>query len=161
MKKILLFGLLNLLFSICYSQKKADSIKIRYYPGDTYLYTLHGEVLSTQELKTALKVDPEARYQVAVFDEYRTYTYIFSIAGGFLIGYQLGTLLAGKNQPNWIIAGAGGGMIILAIPFSINAKKHLKKAISLYNSNLTETNVNRKRINLGLNPSGISINFHF
>lgn len=38
--------------------------------------------------------------------------------GGFLIGWPLGTLIAG-GEPEWVLAGMGAGVLAVAIPLSI------------------------------------------
>lgn len=38
---------------------------------------------------------------------------VFSYAGGFMIGWPIGTAIAG-GDPNWSLAGVGAGLITLA-----------------------------------------------
>ena len=56
-------------------------------------------------------------------------------AGGFLIGYPVGTAIGG-GEPKWAMAGIGAGLLIIAIPISSGANKKVKKAIRLYNKSL-------------------------
>lgn len=56
----------------------------------------------------------------------------FSFTGGFLVGWPLGTAIAG-GDPNWGMAGAGAGLILIGIPFTSAYKKHASNAIRIYN----------------------------
>lgn len=60
---------------------------------------------------------------------------ILGYAGGFMIGWPLGTAIGG-GEPNWALAGIGAGLVVLSIPLSSSAKKKTIKAIELYNQGL-------------------------
>lgn len=60
---------------------------------------------------------------------------ILGYAGGFLIGYPVGTAIGG-GEPKWVMAGIGAGLLIIAIPISSGANKKVKKAVRLYNKRL-------------------------
>jgi hypothetical protein len=64
---------------------------------------------------------------------------ILGFTGGFLAGYQLGTLIRG-GQPNWLVAGVGVGLIGLSLPLSSGYTRHAKKAVAIYNSGLQAAN---------------------
>jgi hypothetical protein len=49
--------------------------------------------------------------------------YILAYSGGFMVGYTLGTAIAG-GDPNWGVAGIGAGLIVVAVPLSIIGKRH-------------------------------------
>lgn len=55
------------------------------------------------------------------------------LVGGFFVGYQLGSLLAGKKI-NGALMGTGIGLIGISIPFGISGSRNLKKALSVYNA---------------------------
>lgn len=59
--------------------------------------------------------------------------YIFSYAGGFMIGWPIGTAIGG-GDPNWGIAAAGVGCVLLSIPLANGYKKNAKEAVSIYNN---------------------------
>lgn len=49
-------------------------------------------------------------------------SYIFGFAGGALIGWPLGTAIAG-GDPDWYLAGIGAGLAGVAIVFEVLGKK--------------------------------------
>ena len=56
-----------------------------------------------------------------------------SFIGGFLIGWPLGTALGG-GDPNWGLAAAGAGVLVVAIPIMSSANKKLTQAMDIYNN---------------------------
>ena len=51
-----------------------------------------------------------------------------------MIGWPLGTALGG-GDPQWGIAAAGVGVILLSIPLNVSFKKHAQNAFGIYNQN--------------------------
>lgn len=60
---------------------------------------------------------------------------ILGMAGGFMVGWPLGTSLGG-GDPNWTLAAVGAGLIVISIPLSSKSIKTAKEAASKYNSGL-------------------------
>ena len=85
---------------------------------------------------------------------------VFGFAGGFLVGWPLGTALGG-GEPNWTLAGIGAGLIVVSIPFSTSYTKHAKKAVGIYNTGLSQTGLRKIDFNLGLTCNGIGIKMTF
>jgi hypothetical protein len=56
-------------------------------------------------------------------------------AGGFMIGFPLGTAIAGGDA-NWTLVGIGVAVVGISIPIAINANKKIKKGVEAYNSEL-------------------------
>ena len=57
---------------------------------------------------------------------------ILSFIGGFMVGWPIGSALSGK-EPNWAIAAAGGGFVLIAIPLNSAYKRHAREAVKIYN----------------------------
>jgi hypothetical protein len=57
---------------------------------------------------------------------------VFGFIGGFMIGWPLGTAIAG-GDPQWGIAAGGAGALLLSIPFSSAFNKHARNAVEIYN----------------------------
>jgi hypothetical protein len=85
---------------------------------------------------------------------------VLGFAGGFFIGFPLGMAITG-NKPQWGVVGAGAGLVLTAVPFSLAYAKNAKKAVSIYNSGLTRTGQRRLdfRLGLGLNGFAMKVNF--
>lgn len=91
-----------------------------------------GRELKPREVQKILSGDPEA---LAEIKKARTNYGVASglaFTGGFLIGYPIGTALAG-GDPEWGLAAGGAGALLLAIPFGSGFRKHAQSAITIYN----------------------------
>ena len=55
-----------------------------------------------------------------------------------MIGYQMGAALAG-GELNWLLAGIGAGVIVVAIPVSQKANQQAKEAVDIYNQKYRTT----------------------
>jgi len=63
------------------------------------------------------------------------WTSVLGGAGGFFIGYPLGTALGG-GDPNWTLAAVGAGFIAVAIPVGSAANRNANQAVDIYNQSL-------------------------
>lgn len=64
---------------------------------------------------------------------------ILGATGGILVGWQLGTAVAG-GEPNWVMAGVGVGILAISIPISINFRNKARSAISEHNNLIVGSN---------------------
>lgn len=86
---------------------------------------------------------------------------VFGLAGGFLIGWPLGSLVGGRD-PNWALVGIGAGLIAIGIPFSGSAVRHAKESVRIYNEGLPTIGINHEmEINLGFKGNGVAFNLKF
>ncbi|MFI5130517.1 MAG: hypothetical protein ACHQFX_11020 [Chitinophagales bacterium] len=98
---------------------------LRFYQHDQKL-TLAGLSQVMYPNKEALKYLNKAKTN-------NTLGFITGIVGGFLIGYELGSLL-GSNDINWAVMGTGAGLILISIPFNSGTRRNARKAVYLYNA---------------------------
>ncbi|GEM_PF-3242574 len=75
---------------------------------------------------------------------------VMASVGGFLVGWQLGTELAG-GEGNLASLGIGIGAAIASVAFRVMAKKRTRSAIKMYNANVKATAYME-----GLNPISFS-----
>lgn len=61
---------------------------------------------------------------------------ILGFAGGVLIGFPIGTAIAG-GEPEWGMAAGGAALIIASIPLASAYKRHAENAVNQYNSRHT------------------------
>ncbi len=80
--------------------------------------------------------------------------------GGFLVGYTLGTAIAGKN-PNWAVAGVGAGLIGVSVPFAISTGKRVKNGVHIYNSSLRSTSSRNIQLRGYLAAGGVGLRINF
>lgn len=96
--------------------------------------------------------------QVMVVDpEAYEYMKVVGFVGGALIGWQLGSAIGG-GQPNWVVAGIGAGVLLVAIPLGKGYNTHALKAVELYNSQgsgeLAKSNI---KLQFGLTNHGVGL----
>lgn len=138
MPRITLLVLIMLFGITLYAQENgavaslSDTIQIR-KRGGGYQFYLREKKLNSKELKQALKPDVQASGALRSARFSATMASVFGYAGGFMIGWPLGTALAG-GKPVWALAGAGAGLIAISVPFGISANKKARKAVDIYNT---------------------------
>ena len=161
-RAVLFFGILALMWSPCANGQTApDSIRI----------IENG--LSTKFLIQRLELGPDAlvrqteEYALANRHMRRARTYdvfakMFAYSGGFLIGWPLGTAIAGGDA-NWTLLGIGGGLIVLGLPFVSGYVSNAKKGAKIYNEELRIEQNNRRSIEIGIGfvPTGLGVRIGF
>ena len=80
-------------------------------------------IMSTNEEAYAVFKKAKTNYDVSM---------VLGYVGGFLVGWPIGTALGG-GDPQWGMAIAGGGLILLSIPLTSAFNKHAERAVSIYN----------------------------
>lgn len=129
----------------------SDSITIKSVL-DTYQFYQHGKKLGMQKMLRIMAPNEQASRHMRMARNATIIANIFGAAGGTLIGFQLGTYMGG-GKPVWAMAGVGAGLVGASIPFSIKAKRNARKAVMLYNEQLS-TGAFKNRYELRLIASG-------
>ena len=167
MKKLIIVGLL--LFTGVASnaqrvnkgvQSTRDSILINKVFGGYQFYQGNTR-LNMSQLVNTMKPDERAWQLAKKAQSTNTIGTIIGFAGGALVGWPLGTALAG-GDPEWIMAGIGAGLIVVAIPLSQKFNKQVKQAVSTYNSSLRGNSFwdkNELKILMKGNGVGLVLNF--
>jgi hypothetical protein len=138
-------------------QTRTDSIEIKKSFGT--VFRQQGRNLTPQLLTDIVKNDPEAYKEMQQAKTNHTVATVFNYAGGFLVGYPLGTTLAG-GKANWKLAGIGAGLLAISIPFTAGYTKHAVKAINNYNSSVV-TSLNKLDVKLRLSGQGLCMQLRF
>ena len=160
MKKntLILVGILILCVSQIFAQSQTDSIQIKKSLGTIFIQ--NGKKLTPKQLLEITKVNQEAYKEMKVAKSNHDIGSVFGFAGGFLVGWPLGTAIAG-GEPNWALAGIGAGLIVMSIPFSSSYAKHAKNAVGIYNNGLNQTGLRKVNFDLGLTCYGIGVKMRF
>ncbi len=141
------------------AQSLTDTISI-----ESSRYYQNGNMLNVKQLAQVVKSNQQAYDKVQSAQGNNTLANILSIPGGFLIGWPLGTAIAG-GEPNWLLAGVGAGLIAIAIPVSITAKNQAAEGVRLYNNSLGNQTFFEKQqkpsINLGITHNGVGVIMRF
>ncbi len=161
MKKItIIISLLVLTHTFTFGQTSHDKISMEKVFGG-YKFHQGGRSLNMNQLVQAMEINEEAYKQIKSAQSTYTIGMIFSYAGGFMIGWPLGTAIGG-GEPNWTIAGIGVGLAIITIPISQSFNKKAKRAVETYNGGLQMSSFwDKNRLNLSLTQNGIGLTFNF
>jgi hypothetical protein len=154
MSKIIFIVIFLMSFLSSFGQSKSDSIEIKKTFGT--VFRQNGKNLTARQLFEVTQSNPEAYKEMKIAKSNYDIGFVFGFAGGFLVGWQVGTSLAG-GEPNWAMAGIGAGLIVVSIPFSTAYTKHATNAVKLYNSGLKQTGLNNVDLKLGLTGNGIGL----
>lgn len=156
MRKIILTLIIVVVSTASYSQK----INMEKTFGG-YKFTQNGKNLGLSELVNTMKNDEQSYSLAKSAKSNYVLSQIIGGAGGFMVGWPLGTAIAG-GEPNWTIAGIGAGLIIVSIPITSSANKKMKKAVNRYNSSITSTSYTfRPSYCIVSNGKGIGLSITF
>jgi hypothetical protein len=144
--------------AVCLSQNLSDTIEVQQRLGKVYLQ--HDKLLPSRDLHSILNSNENAAPEVKQAKANLAPLYLFSCAGGFMIGWPLGTAIGG-GDPQWGLAAIGAGLVVLAIPFQIGYNKHIALAVKIYNSDLKKIGVSKKSLEIGLARNGIGLEIRF
>lgn len=128
---LLFIAVLILFTNLTFGQNQTDSITFK----KKGIYLQNGKILKPKQLLEITKDNPEAYALMKKAQTNYAFANVFSFTGGFIVGWQLGSLVGG-GEPNWGVAGAGVGVVLIAIPFSSAYIKHSQNAVDLYNASL-------------------------
>lgn len=159
-----LFLLLSLALSISlFSQNNStDTIQI-VQAGGGYNFRLNGETINIKNMQVLMQNNAEALKYLNKAKSTNGFLSVLSYAGGFLIGYPVGTLLGG-GEPNWTLAAVGCGLVVIAIPISSSVKSNARKAVSIYNSGLSDTSYRPAptyNLQLSYSQNGLGLSLRF
>ncbi|WP_138995309.1 hypothetical protein [Larkinella sp. C7] len=120
---------------------QSDTVRIEKKSGGDRFFR-NSKELKIQQLQKLLKNNEQANKYLKSAKSSSTIATLFGYAGGFMMGWPLGTLMGG-GKPNWALLGVGAGLASVSLPFSQSAKKKTRKAVSEYNTTLTSTSSTR------------------
>lgn len=163
MKKFsVLIALVLITLATSFGQELNDSIVIEKVFGG-YQFSQNEKILDFSQLSEKVKPNEFAFNEIKAVKSKTILATIIGGAGGFLVGYPLGTALAG-GEPNWTMAAIGAGLIVVTIPIGQKANKQAKNAVEIYNSGLKNSAFRKKAdINLAFtgNRNGMGLCLKF
>lgn len=159
MKKSAISFFLFLFCIIASGQSQPDSVIVIRKPLGT-VFQQNGKYLSPRQLVEITSINPAALTEMKKARTNYSAGLVFSYIGGFMIGWPIGTALAG-GDPEWAMAGVGAGLIAVSIPFSSAYGRHARKGAAIYNSTLTYTGSVLPEYRLKLMANGIGLQIRF
>lgn len=161
MKKITaILTLLTISFSVAFGQTSSDSIVMQKVFGG-YQFYQGAKRLNMNQLVRTMQPNEQAYKEIKKAQSTYTLATIISAAGGFMVGWPLGTAIGG-GEPNWALAGIGAGLIIVSIPVSQNFNKQAKTAVETFNDGIkTSSFWDRNELRFGFNANGAGFSLWF
>ena len=157
-KHILLIFLFAISFTVHAQQ---DSILATKAALGGYRFEQSGQFLNGKALLQRMEMDEEAYALMKRAKSNSDIASVLGFAGGLMIGWPLGTAIAG-GDPNWLLAGIGAGCLAIAIPVSIVASKSMFEAVEIYNSRLNGSYFEQGLLlRLGLTTGGVGLTLDF
>lgn len=151
--------LMTICASTCFAQQNDTITKVRAFGG--YRFYKGGKMLTMNQLAHAVRSNDQAFRAARSAQSNHTFASIIGGAGGFLVGWPVGTALGG-GEPNWALAGVGAGLIVLSIPISQSAAKHAVNAVDVYNDGLRAVSTRQKsEWRLAATPHGVGLTLRF
>lgn len=143
--------------TFCLAQK-IDIEKV----GGGHKFSQNGVVLTMDNISSKVASNEESLRLINKAKSSATFATILGYAGGGLIGWPLGTAIAG-GKANWGIAGIGAGLLAIAFPIAGGADKKTKQAVELYNASLNPTSYfhSKPELNVVANANGIGLSMSF
>lgn len=130
-KAFITIAVVLLISSTSYAQLPLDSVQ--YYKGGI-LY-MEMKLKKTGDVGSVLLKNPDPEVQLH-FDKYKSNSAamrIFSLIGGFGLGYSVGTVIGGGKM-NPAIFGTGAGALLTGLIFNGKANKKLRLSVNAYNA---------------------------
>ncbi len=125
-----------------------------------YKYTQNGVPLTIKQMAGLMNGDQEAMVYINKAKTNYGAAMVFNFAGGFCIGWPLGTALGG-GDPEWAMAAIGGGLLLLGIPFVKATNTNAIKAVDIYNSGNGSLAARTYTLNFGFTNSGVGMTLRF
>jgi len=104
-------------------------------------YVQRGLRLDVDDMKSKLADEPASAPDIRKSRGLRFAAYTLAIAGGVIVGWQLGQAWAveqqgGNAHPVWPLIGLGAGCIAIGIPFDLGAHWRVERAAEAHNRQL-------------------------
>jgi hypothetical protein len=143
-----------------FSQNQTDPVERTQFMGQT-AFTQNGKLLTSTQLMRVTGNIPGTREKMLRARRNSRVSTIISSTGGCLFGYfGLGPLLSG-DRPNWVLAGAGVGLLGVTIPFNRAATRHAGEAVDLYNEQVRPMGHHKPSLQLGMTGQGVGLRLRF
>lgn len=161
MKKIvIILTLLTMSLTFTLGQTVNDSISAKKVFGG-YQFSQGGKRLKVNQLVNAMKPNEQAYNKIKSAKSTYTLATIIGGAGGFMVGYTIGTAIGG-GDPNWVMAEIGAGLIVVSIPITLSYNKKAKEAVDTFNDGFkTSSYWNKSELKMTLTGNDIGFTLRF
>lgn len=157
MKKIFLLLTIQFFMLHTFAQVSFDTVQMTKTITTTYSYK--GKSLKPKQLLFITRSNPAAYHEMKLAQNYYTIGNIAGGAGGFLIGWTLGSAASGA-KPYLGLAAVGTGLALVTIPCRIAYHKQAKKAIRIYND-VSQESSSAFDLKFNFTSSGLGFKMNF
>ncbi len=84
---------------------------------------------------------------------------VLASSGGFLLGFELGAFLGGR-EVNIAVLGAGAGGLAIGLVFALVGDSQVRKSVMLYNLKLNNNQI-PYQVHLGFTKTGVGLSLRF
>ena len=100
-------------------------------------YTQGGEAIDPSDMVSKLDKEPESSGHVNGARAAKVIGVLMGGAGGAMLGWPLGRAAGGDPNPNWALAGAGGGVAAAGLILAVASAWIMDDAVRAHNKALT------------------------
>lgn len=156
-----LFVLLLLGAQTTFAQTEAKPITV-FYHGSSKKYLYEGEKLTYLKFRQIAKGNVGVTNMLRSAKRQSSVSQVFGCIGGFVLGYQLGYAIVGK-EVNYVLLGIGAGCIAVSIPLSMSSDSKMDRAVDVYNSGFNDAYYRKPKmsLSLGSSPNGLGLCLNF
>lgn len=156
---VLVMGAMVIFNTPAYAQ--TDGQKQIVKEDNKYIYQGQ-EIKSAGQLKPIVADYPDAAAEAGKAETYAGLAYVSALVGGGLIGWPVGEAIADKEDPKWVLAGAGAGLVLVAVLCGVSSNTHFENSVELYNGHTTaasRSGLGRFQLAIGLDRVSLIVRF--
>ncbi|WP_114752561.1 hypothetical protein [Pleomorphovibrio marinus] len=153
MTRLHLLGTLFVFFFSLGSPKWAQAQEIESRKSHFFY---EGQRLQPRNMLEIMKDHPKAYEEMRAAKSNYDVAQVLGGIGGFMIGWPVGTAIAG-GDPNWLLAGIGAGVIIGSIPMLTAYSKRSRAAVDMYNEGIRGHSMHPVQIQFGGTSAGLGL----
>jgi hypothetical protein len=147
-------------FSNVFGQASTDTIVMQKVFGG-YQFYQGSKRMNISNLVKTMKPNEQAFQEMKAAQTTYIFGNIVAFAGGFMVGWPIGTSLGG-GDPNWTLAAVGAGLIIITIPISQKFNKQARTAVNTYNKGVkTSSFWDNKNLRFGFTGNGLGFTMSY
>lgn len=158
--RILFLTTLALYLTAQLNAQPAGPISMIKKPLGGYVFLQEDSSLKVRDVVEIMQPNQTAADQMKLAQTNYTWATVFGGAGGFLIGWPLGTAIAG-GDPEWGLLVAGAALVGISIPFSTKFVKQAQTAVLLYNEGIGATSTVQSSMQFMVQANGLGLRWQF
>lgn len=131
-----------------------------FWTGNKFYYD--GLKISSDGVEQIMRSNPNALELLRQGNKQSNGASVVGGIGGILIGWPIGTAIAG-GDPVWELAAVGAGISVISAIIYSSANKKIKRSVELYNAGTSTSHSESgiREINLMVKPTEIGLSFTF